>query len=241
MNRIRMFSWGWAVAMLAAIGLGHLMTPTTSMSPPGAVDLEAMVPKQFGGWTYVPSAVTQVDLSVKRDGDEGSNTRVYDQVLMRTYRNPQGQSVMLALAWGRQQRQEVKIHRPELCYIAQGFRIESSRPLEGLGDGSVRGTTLLTASTRRFEPVIYWVRIGDTLSSNAWQTRLYILREGIAGRIPDGILVRTSQAMRNASQVEASLEVQRQFLADLVAAVPPAQRAVLVPRETQRLALAAPR
>ena len=241
MNRIRMFSWGWAVAMLAAIGLGHLMTPTTSMSPPGAVDLEAMVPKQFGGWTYVPSAVTQVDLSVKRDGDEGSNTRVYDQVLMRTYRNAQGQSVMLALAWGRQQRQEVKIHRPELCYVAQGFRIESSRPLEGLGDGSVRGTTLLTASTRRFEPVIYWVRIGDTLSSNAWQTRLYILREGIAGRIPDGILVRTSQAMRNASQVEASLEVQRQFLADLVAAVPPAQRAVLVPRETQRLALAAPR
>ena len=236
-----MFSWGWAVAMLAAIGLGHLMTPTTSMSPPGAVDLEAMVPKQFGGWTYVPSAVTQVDLSVKRDGDEGSNTRVYDQVLMRTYRNPQGQSVMLALAWGRQQRQEVKIHRPELCYIAQGFRIESSRPLEGLGDGSVRGTTLLTASTRRFEPVIYWVRIGDTLSSSAWQTRLYILREGMAGRIPDGILVRTSQAMRNGSQVEASLEVQRQFLADLVAAVPPAQRAVLVPRETQRLALAAPR
>jgi EpsI family protein len=241
MNRIRMFSWGWAVAMLGAIGLGHLMTPTTSMSPPGAVDLEAMVPKQFGSWTFVPSAVTQVDLSVKRDGDEGSNTRVYDQVLMRTYRNPQGQSVMLALAWGRQQRQEVKIHRPELCYIAQGFRIESSRPLEGLGDGSVRGTTLLTASTRRFEPVIYWVRIGDTLSSSAWQTRLYILREGIAGRIPDGILVRTSQVMRNGSQVEASLEVQRQFLADLVAAVPPAQRAVLVPRETQRLALAAPR
>ena len=241
MNRIRMFSWGWAVAMLGAIGLGHLMTPTTSMSPPGAVDLEAMVPKQFGSWTFVPSAVTQVDLSVKRDGDEGSNTRVYDQVLMRTYRNPQGQSVMLALAWGRQQRQEVKIHRPELCYVAQGFRIESSRPLEGLGDGSVRGTTLLTASTRRFEPVIYWVRIGDTLSSSAWQTRLYILREGIAGRIPDGILVRTSQVMRNGSQVEASLEVQRQFLADLVAAVPPAQRAVLVPRETQRLALAAPR
>jgi EpsI family protein len=238
MNRIRMFSWGWAVAMLGAIGLGHLMTPTTSMSPPGAVDLEAMVPKQFGAWTYVPSAVTQVDLSVKRDGDEGSNTRVYDQVLMRTYRNPQGQSVMLALAWGRQQRQEVKIHRPELCYVAQGFRIESSRPLEGLGDGSVRGTTLLTASTRRFEPVIYWVRIGDTLSSSAWQTRLYILREGIAGRIPDGILVRTSQVMRNGSQVEASLEVQRQFLADLVAAVPPAQRAVLVPREPVRMAAA---
>ena len=91
MNRIRVFTWGWGVAMLAAIALGHLMTPTTSMSPLGAVDLESMVPKQFGDWTYVPSAVTQVDLSVKRDGDEGSNTRVYDQVLMRTYRNPQGQ------------------------------------------------------------------------------------------------------------------------------------------------------
>lgn len=238
MSRTNLLCWAWGLAMLAAVGLGQLMAPSVSMSPPGAVDLEAMVPKQFGDWTYVPSATTQVDLAVKRDGEEGSNTRVYDQVLMRTYRNTQGQMVMLALAWGRQQRQEVKIHRPELCYVAQGFRIESSRPIEGLGDGSVRGTSLLAASSRRIEPVVYWVRIGDTLSSNAWQTRWYILREGMAGRIPDGILVRTSQVMRSATQVEASLEVQRRFLADLVAAVPESKRAVLVPREPVRLAAA---
>lgn len=238
MNRLRLLSWGWGLAMLAAVGLGQLLAPTVSMSPPGAVDLESMVPKQFGDWTYVPNAVSQVDLAVKRDGEEGANQRPYDQVLMRTYRNPQGQAVMLALAWGRQQRQEVKIHRPELCYVAQGFRIESSRPLDGLGDGSVRGTTLLTASNRRVEPVIYWVRIGDTLSTGAWRTRWYILREGMAGRIPDGILVRTSQALRGPTQVEASLELQRRFLADLVAAVPEAQRSVLVPRESQRLAMA---
>ena len=50
--------------------------------------------------------------------------------------------------------------------------------------------------------------------------------------------MRTSQVLRSASQVETSLEVQRRFLSDLVAAVPEPQRAVLVPRATQRLALA---
>jgi EpsI family protein len=154
MSRARLLPWFWGVAMFVAIGLGHLMAPSVSMSLPGAVDLESMVPKAFGDWTYVPSAISQVDLSVRRDGEEGTNTRVYDQVLMRTYRNAQGQSVMLALAWGRQQRQEVKIHRPELCYVAQGFRIESSRPIDALGDGSVIGTTLLAATARRVEPVV---------------------------------------------------------------------------------------
>ena len=241
MSRIRRLTWAWGAAMLVADALGHWMAPSVSMSPPGAVDLESMVPKQFGDWTYMPSAVSQVDLAVRRDGEEGSNTRVYDQVLMRTYRNQKGQAVMLALAWGRQQRQEVKIHRPELCYVAQGFQISSSRPIDALGDGTVLGTTLLTSTARRVEPVLYWVRIGDTLSTNAWQTRWYILREGVAGRIPDGILVRTSQVLRTASQVETSLELQRRFLSDLVAAVPEPQRSVLVPRETQRLALAVPR
>jgi EpsI family protein len=86
--------------------------------------------------------------------------------------------------------------------------------------------------------VVYWVRIGDTVSRNPWQTRWYILREGVAGRIPDGILVRTSQVVRSADRKEASVALQQRFLADLLAALPPAQRALLAPTDPPRLAAA---
>jgi hypothetical protein len=85
---------------------------------------------------------------------------------------------------------------------------------------------------------VYWVRIGDTVSRSAWQTRWYILREGVAGRIPDGILVRTSQVVRSAGQKEASVAVQQRFLTDLLGALPPAQRALLAPQGAQRIAAA---
>jgi EpsI family protein len=235
MIRIRPMQWAWGGAMAATVALAALLTPTESMSPPGAVDLEAMIPKSFGDWTFVPSATMQVDLAVRRD-DQDESAQVYDQVLMRTYRTPAGEAVMLALAWGRQQRQEVKIHRPELCYVAQGFRIESSRPLQTLDLPGVEGRALLATSARRTEPVVYWVRIGNDISDSAWRTRWYILKEGIGGRIPDGILVRTSQVVRSASQMDASVEVQQRFLRELVAAMPEGQRSVLLPEQTPRMA-----
>jgi EpsI family protein len=239
MNRLPVWPWYWCAAMLVAVAAAALMTPRVSMSLPGAVDLESTIPKSFGDWRHVPGVGSQVDLAVRRDAQD-TTQQVYDQILMRTYRNSAGESVMLALAWGRQQRQEVKIHRPELCYVAQGFRLEGQRPFEPLGQGGPEGKTLIAASPRRIEPVIYWVRIGESVSVNAWQTRWYILSEGIAGRIPDGILVRTSQIVRNESRVDQSLQVQKGFLSDLVAALPPGQRGLLLPSINDKIAMAKP-
>lgn len=239
MKRLPFWPWAWCAAMLFAVAAAALLTPRVSMSLPGAVDLESAIPKSFGDWRHVPGVGAQVDLAVRRDAQDVTQ-QVYDQILMRTYRNSAGESVMLALAWGRQQRQEVKIHRPELCYVAQGFRIKDQRPFEPLGQGGPEGKTLIAASPRRIEPVVYWVRIGESISLNAWQTRWYILSEGIAGRIPDGILVRTSQIVRNESRVDQSLQVQQGFLSDLVAALPPGQRGLLLPSVNDRIAMAKP-
>mgnify|MGYP003340463721 CR=1 FL=1 len=56
-------------------------------------------------------------------GVETDTEQPYDQTLMRTYANSHGEQIMLALAWGERQRQDVKVHRPEVCYPAQGFAI----------------------------------------------------------------------------------------------------------------------
>jgi EpsI family protein len=149
---------------------------------------------------------------------------------MRTYARADGARVMLAVAYGTRQRQEVKIHRPELCYAAQGFEVGAlhAAPIV-LKDGSAVNATRLVARTdRRIEPVTYWIRIGDAIAASAAQSRLAILLAGFEGRIPDGILVRVSTAETpGASRVDRAYALHEDFLRELVDAVGDRGRVVL--------------
>jgi EpsI family protein len=80
----------------------------------------------------------------------------------------------------------------------------------------------------RLELITYWIRIGDLVSTNAWQTRWIILREGLDGRIPDGILVRASSVLRTDADSGRALEAQRQFLSALYGALSMQGRKTLV-------------
>jgi EpsI family protein len=187
------------------------------MVPEGAVNLEQMVPHDFKGWREVRTGIIQMDLS-PRDGEERTMDQPYDQTLMRAYVRDDGAMVMLALAYGRSQRQEVKIHRPEGCYVAQGFAVKSKKAdaLEIAAGTQVSVNRLLTENGRRLEPVTYWIRIGDKLTSNAWESRTVVFLEGLRGRIPDGMLVRVSTPLSPGADVSAAYAVQDAFLKDLV-------------------------
>jgi EpsI family protein len=225
-GRRRVLSWphlAAGLAMLAAATAAVMLVPK-EFDVAGGVDLDALVPAEIGAWREVRSGVPQVDLTPRREGEERERTTddPYDQTVMRTYARADGARVMLALAYGTRQRQEVKIHRPELCYVAQGFAVVHKRSAPvALKDGSAVTATRLVASTdRRVEPVTYWIRIGDEIALSAMQSRLAILAEGFRGRIPDGILVRVSTAESpGASEVERAYAWHEEFLRELVAAV----------------------
>jgi EpsI family protein len=153
----------------------------------------------------------------------------YDQVLMRSYGRSDGTIVMLALAYGRNQRQEVKIHRPELCYVAQGFEVVD-RKIGTLRLSDTRGIEAYRIVARgrdRVEPVTYWIRIGDRVVRNAWDSRMKILRDGLKGTVPDGLLVRASSLTRSTGDIPAAHEIQEQFLGDLYRALDEGSRAKL--------------
>ncbi|MDX1250964.1 MAG: EpsI family protein [Gammaproteobacteria bacterium] len=217
------------LSIFAAIG-AVVATPrlTEVENPP---NLEETVPRQFGDWKERPSPYAQVSLAT---GNEENLDRPYDQTVMRTYVNSKGQMVMLALAWGRKQRQEVKVHRPDLCYVAQGYDVQSLKTVTFANimgaSGPVTGKRMVATSRRGGEVVSYWMRIGSLYSEDAVNTRLHILKEGLAGRIPDGILVRASQIIsEGATPAEIELVHQRQelFLAELVQATPRSSRSLL--------------
>ncbi len=221
-----------AAAFLLAGGawLAWMLTPQLTVVQ-DVPDLARELPTRFGGWRERPSPLIQVDVAV---ADETNLNQPYDQVVMRAYENDRGQVVFLAVAWGRRQRQEVKVHRPDLCYVAQGFsvtslatqrfdRIEAPR-------GPVTGKRMLALSRRGGEAVSYWMRIGGLFSEDAWDTRLHILKEGLRGRVPDGVLVRASVRVRDEQDAAAAWPLAESFLRELAAASPERVRHVLLGR-----------
>lgn len=52
--------------------------------------------------------------------------KLYSQTLTRTYINNDGYRIMLSVAYGENQLSSdvTQVHRPEFCYVAQGFYSE---------------------------------------------------------------------------------------------------------------------
>lgn len=221
------------LAMLAAATAAVMLVPEDFDVAGGAVDLDALVPAELGAWREVRAAVPQVDLTPRRQGEARERTTddPYDQTVMRTYARADGAGIMLALAYGTRQRQEVKIHRPELCYVAQGFAVVpgGAVPIVFEDGRAVTATRLVARSDRRVEPVTYWIRIGREITTSALDSRLAILREGLKGRIPDGVLVRVSSAYALADAgTGRAYEAHDDFLRALVGAIEPRGRTILL-------------
>ena len=213
---------GIITAAMVAMALGaYLLTPGQRV-PSRSVDLEQLIPHQFGDWSEQASSTVLVSPEVEQSSETSARRPAYDQVLMRTYRNStDGAEVMLALAYGRTQRQEFKIHRPELCYYGQGYEVTpgGARVMQLEPGRRVQAQTMTARNQSRLELVSYWIRIGDLVSTNAWQTRWIILREGLDGRIPDGLLVRASSVMQTEADSGRAFEAQRRFLTAMYGAL----------------------
>lgn len=216
--------------MVVAAGSAWWATPRLQ-AVQGAPSLDATVPKAFGDWQAVNDSAPQIDVS---QGVETVQEQPYDQTVMRTYVNSRGDTVMLALAWGERQRQDVKVHRPEVCYPAQGYfvrTIGAGRPVPTQGRTEPVPTTQLLTEARGgggYEAVRYWIRIGSQYGGDGLAARWYILNEGFRGRIPDGMLVRASQRLNQPEAAAQSQVVMEGFLRELVDAVPAGTRPLLV-------------
>ena len=204
------------VLMLGTVLAAQALTPKlTETAKPD--DLEAMVPRSMGTWQEQPNPYTQVGLTA---GDDKSIEQPYDRVLMRSYRNAQNASVMLALAYAREQTQDIKIHRPEVCYRAQGFTIldrqEHIMPTTAYPDLKI--VRLLVSREDRLEAVSYWIRVGSTFPVSALAMRMQILRDGLAGQVDDGILVRASTIIDSKQGATSAYASQETFLMELARA-----------------------
>lgn len=218
------------IAMVVSVGLVQLLAPR-EVNVVKKGNFATVIPSQFGQWKEVPSPFLQVNVGLE-DGTDRSTDQPYDDVLGRTYVNSQGQMVMLALAYAKEQTQDVKIHLPEVCYVAQGFVLSGKErvaiPVRA-GSQPVMGSRFVASRQNRVEAVTYWVRIGDGFPNGGLAARLKIFEDGMAGRISDGILVRASTLVQEGASQADEFALQQRFLEDLQSAVGAANPGLLVP------------
>ncbi len=216
-----------SLVILAAGLLGEAFKPQQLMASPSTVlDLEKAIPRQFGEWKYVPSVglVTPTDA---QDADR-RGSGIYSQEVARGYADRAGNVVMLLVAYGPVQDGRLKAHFPEVCYNAAGFRV-SAKITAGVtyqdGAAPLILSRLTAVKERRFEPVSYWMRVGNDVATGVFDRQMARLKYGLRGLIPDGALIRVSTV---GLAEDVSYRLQDQFIRDLITAVPPENRKFFV-------------
>jgi EpsI family protein len=184
------------------------------------------VPRDFSGWTTVMDSVAQVGTAATVSQDSP-----YSEQLLRSYRDRNGHTVMLTLAYVEKMRPYVLPHPPDGCYAAAGFDIQSLTPVRLQSLEAAHAQQPLTAQRMvaqrdmRREAVVFWMRFGDVYRpQSSIATRWQLLQAELRGGPTDGILVRASMLLAPGDEPAAAHAVLERFLADLLAASPESVR-----------------
>lgn len=178
------------IPLLAAAGGAFALKPRRQLNLLSERELETEIPNEIGNWHVTPSNAV-----ILPEAAEGTlSAQLYDQTVSRLYTSDNEIPIMLVVAYGSTQSDQLQLHRPEVCYQAVGFQIGHSRRYDlPLKDGvEVPARTLVAYSNDRIDPILYWTRIGDFLPVSGREQRLMKLRGEMAGYVADGVLVRIS-------------------------------------------------
>ena len=205
-----------SLAILSAAVAAEAMTPRTLMAQSSAsLNLETLIPKQFGQWKAVP------DVKLVEPPGDTLSREIYNQEIVRGFQDEEGHVVMLLIAYGVSQSDRLQLHRPEVCYAANGFRV--SRPFGSTisyatGRPPIRLTRLVAQREGRLEPVTYWMRIGNDVATGVVERQILKVKYGLRGMIPDGALIRISTI---GIPQDVAFGVQDRFIHDFLNSVDP--------------------
>lgn len=205
--------------MVGCAAVAHTLKPTTNLADERApIDLATMIPSQFGTWReQLNLAVQIIDPELQVTVDE-----IYTETLTRNYIDSRGYRIMLSIAYGKNQSDNLQLHKPEVCYPAQGFKLDNLyRTSLDLAGQNITATRMDAHLGTRFEPVTYWTVVGDHITTGGINKKITEMRYGMRGRIPDGMLVRVSSIDRN---TELAHQIQAEFAAAMIAAIAPEHR-----------------
>ena len=204
-------SWLLLALMLASAALAWAIHPHISMAQSREYkDISSMIPSQFGEWQELKQSNRQI-VNPQQTADL---QKLYSETFSRSYVNSAGAIIMLSIAYGKDQSRDLQIHRPEVCYSAQGFQIVSTeKTTVNYADGDIPAMHIVAQQGQRNEPITYWVRIGEKVVRGNLEQGFARLGYGLSGYISDGILFRVSTISKDNN---SAFEIQDYFIKDLL-------------------------
>ena len=208
-----------AAVMFAGSAAGTLGRPSKHLADQvGVPDLSKLFPEHFRDWradTTLPVIMPSPDVQALLD-------KIYNETLARTYVNADGERIMLSVAYGGDQSDGTSAHRPEVCYPAQGFAINSNRAATfRFRDYTFPVRRLTSALGTRHEPITYWVIVGRVVVTTGLAQKWAQMQYGLRGVIPDGMLIRVSSIDGDSSH---AFHVQDGFISELLTHMTAADR-----------------
>lgn len=212
-----------AVLMLSASAVAIALRPTHLLADEAApLKLDEVTPKAFGSWREEPTS----RLSIVDPQEKELIDKIYTTTLTRNYINQDGYRVMLSISYGKDQSDASQVHRPEVCYPAQGFTLKSKQAaMLETSDGPIPVTRIETHLGPRNEPVTYWILVGDRVVGPGLAKKLVQLGYGLRGQIPDGLLFRVSSID---GATTAAYHAQDDFVHQLLSVLDPQARAKFI-------------
>ena len=201
--------------MLGAATLSVVAVPTKLLSDTRpAFDLEKSIPKAFGDWKVDPF---MIPIPPSPD-QESAMSKIYDQILSRTYVNSQGRAHdAVDHLWFAAEPADARAPAGGVLFGAglQDQRSCSGLPLTVAG-ATVPSARMVATQGQRVEPVTYWFTMGDDAVMSYLDREVTQLKYALAGQIPDGYLVRVSSLSPDAAQAFAK---QSEFADALMASL----------------------
>jgi EpsI family protein len=208
--------------MLSAFVGAQAWRPTSRLADTRAkVELDSLFPKAFDDWQLDEHMPVQL---ISPDAQAVLN-KIYNQTLSRTYINGKGERVMLSVAYGGDQSDATRAHRPEVCYPAQGFEVVYSYDTALNIDAQwLRVRELVTKHNARTEPITYWITVGEHATISGTEQKLAQLTYSTRGLIPDGMLVRVSNI---SNDIPGSYKIHLEFIEKMARHIPVDQRSIV--------------
>lgn len=212
---------------LAAAGAAYGLKPRRELLLlPKTEKLEDLVPMQFSGWS---GQDVGDPLALNPDGSLAA--RLYNQLVVRLYSNLEGDSqVMMLLAYGEKQNDDLQLHRPEVCYPAFGYTLTSNERAGVPLSNSVQipARRLVARNDQGEQFVTYWARLGEYLPQDGGQQREARFKNALSGLVPDGVLCRFSTWAPSAG---AAWRITDSLVGALVANIRADRRSILIGTE----------
>lgn len=183
----------------------------------------AAIPTVIGEWRMV-------NQNTSLGSKEG---KFLDDVLVRIYQRQDGNTVMLAIAYGADQRKNFSIHLPEVCYKDSGCDVRS------IGHSVMDSPRLSLKQMLAKKPdggleaVQYWIVLGSKVVTNEFENRLRHFYISLVGARADGVLVKVSSIVAD-GDYKRNFKIQEQFISVLYDFIPTDLTKQLFGRSIQR-------